>query len=66
MFVFNLQPPFQDCKMNQNKLLGQVAFATQYAKIKADGKRETYQDAMDRVNAHCQISPIGSYYHKSF
>jgi ribonucleoside-triphosphate reductase len=51
MFVFNLQPPFQDCKMNQNKLLGQVAFATQYAKIKADGKRETYQDAMDRVKA---------------
>ena len=51
MFVFNLQPPFQDCKMNQNKLLGQVAFATQYAKIKDDGKRETYKDAMDRVKA---------------
>jgi len=25
--------------MNQNKLLGRVAFATQYSKIKADGKR---------------------------
>lgn len=35
--------------MAQNKILGQVAFATQYAKIKADGSRESYADAMGRV-----------------
>lgn len=35
--------------MSQNKILGEVAFATQYAHVKADGKRETYLDAMARV-----------------
>ena len=33
----------------QNALLGDVAFATQYAKIKSDGTRESYIDAMCRV-----------------
>ena len=33
----------------QNELLGNVAFATQYAKIKSDGTRENYTDAMCRV-----------------
>lgn len=37
--------------MAQNKILGKVAFATQYAKLKADGTRESYIDAMDRVKA---------------
>ena len=33
----------------QNEILGSVAFATQYAKIKSDGTRESYIDAMCRV-----------------
>ena len=37
--------------MAQNKILGKVAFATQYAKLKADGTRESYIDAMNRVKA---------------
>jgi len=45
--------------MNQNKLLGQVAFATQYSKIKADGKRELYHDAMNRVKEmHIKKFPL--------
>ncbi len=44
--------------MSQNSLLGKVAFATQYAHIKADGTRETYIDAMTRVkNMHQKKFP---------
>jgi ribonucleoside-diphosphate reductase alpha chain len=44
--------------MSQNKILGEVAFATQYAHIKADGTRETYIDAMTRVkNMHQKKFP---------
>lgn len=44
--------------MSQNSLLGKVAFATQYAHIKADGTREIYIDAMTRVkNMHQKKFP---------